>query len=852
VVAPPAPPYSPEESMGMIRMARGFRIELVAAEPLVQDPVVMNFDADGRLWVAEMTSYMPDAYGHGEKEPTGKIVILEDTDGDGKMDKRSVWLDGLVLPRAVLPLRDGALVATPPYLKFYRDTDGDGRADKEQLVASDYGNPKQNPEHQANGLLLAMDNWIYSANHDARFRWVPDDDGAAKGDRKAVKWLTARMPTRGQWGHSMDDVGRLYHNSNSDYLRADLVPAFYFPSRNPHYTGQSGVNFQLDKDQTVWPIRPTPAVNRGYRTGFLREDGSLKEFTAACAPCVYRGGVFPQDCDGDVFVCEPSAHLVRRANVTEDGVTLRAKNAYDTAEFLASTDERFRPVNLNVGPDGALYVVDLYRGILQHTYYLTGYLRELHLRRNMELPVHLGRIYRVTHESTPPRKFEKLSRLTPAQLVEKLKDPNGWVRDTAQRLLVERNDRAVLGALREVASSIRNPKSAIQNAPDDPLPEYRKRGQMLAALHALWTLDGLNALDRGTLAKALETEPPLLTAAVRLSERALAGQAPGRPPSDVLMRVVDVAGSATDARVRVQCAFTLSAVDHPLATQAVAALLAGSQEDKVLRDAAMSGLAGRELDTLELLIADESFADKGAGREATLAALAGAVLKEGKSERVERLLTICTAADGAAPWQQLAVLSGMADVAKKARDAAPGAGVTFAAAPQAFLSLAESTNGRVADQAGAIAPLLHWPGKIDERQDLAPPLTAAQQKLFDDGKIIFGATCAACHQTGGEGLEGKAPPLRGSPWVAGAESRLVRIVLNGVRGPIHIADNLINMEMPNLAVLDDRQVAAVLTYARREWGHTADPVDPETVAKVREQVKGKPDAWTEEELLKVK
>jgi mono/diheme cytochrome c family protein len=453
----------------------------------------------------------------------------------------------------------------------------------------------------------------------------------------------------------------------------------------------------------------------------------------------------------------------------------------------------------------------------------------------MELPVHMGRIYRVTHESAAAREPQKLADLTAAQLVEKLKDPNGWVRDMAQRLLVERNDRTVLKALRAVVAGASGGD-----------------GSSVPALHALWTLDGLNALDRNTLLTALQGDPHPTAAAVRLSERLLAGQAPRKPPTELLARVLHVAETSNDPGVRVQCAFTLSAVDHPLGTATVANLLAKTPDDKVLRDAAMSGLAGRELDTLGMLAMDESYGEKSPGREATIRALAGAVLKEANPDRVEQLLKICTGNYPLRPWQQLAVLAGMADVAKKAKDSSPGAGVTFAAAPEPFLALAESKDARVAELAASIAPMLHWPGKVDEQQDVAPPLTAAQQKLFDDGKIIFGATCAACHQAGGEGLEGKAPPLRGSPWVRGAEGRVIRIVLNGVRGPIHVGDNLLNMEMPNLAVLDDHQVAAVLTYARREWGHTADPIDPETVAKVREQVKAKPDAWTEDELLKVK
>jgi mono/diheme cytochrome c family protein len=178
--------------------------------------------------------------------------------------------------------------------------------------------------------------------------------------------------------------------------------------------------------------------------------------------------------------------------------------------------------------------------------------------------------------------------------------------------------------------------------------------------------------------------------------------------------------------------------------------------------------------------------------------------------------------------------------------------ITFSTEPPAIAVLGQSENPQVRRLVDDIEPALHWPGKVDEKQAAATPLTPDQQKLFDEGKILFGATCAACHQGGGEGLEGKAPPLRNSPWLLGADARVIRIVLSGVKGPIHVRDEVINMEMPNLGVLDDRQIASILTYARREWGHAADPVDPETVAKVRKETQGRPDAWTEAELLKVK
>jgi putative membrane-bound dehydrogenase-like protein len=832
VVAPPAPALSPEVALKTFTLAPGFRMELVAAEPLIQDPVVIAFDADGRVWAAEMTSYMPDAYGHGEDKPDGRIVILEDTDGDGRLDKRSVWLDGLVLPRALLPLRDGALVGAPPNLWFWRDTDGDGKADQKTLIATDFGNPKQNPEHQANGLLLALDNWVYTVNYDKRFRWVPDEEAIDKGDKLAVKWVSSRIPSRGQWGQSMDDRGRLYHNDNSDYLRADIVPPHYYPRRNPHYTGQTGVNVQLDKSQLVWPIRPTPAVNRGYRTGFLRADGSLKEFTAACGPCVYRGGVFPINCDGDVFVCEPSAHVVRRAHVFEDGLQLRGRNAYDRREFIASTDERFRPVNLNVGPDGALYVLDLYRGILQHNFYLTGYLRELALRRDMEQPLHMGRIYRVVHELTARGLVEPLSRLSGAQLVEKLSDPNGWVRDTAQRLIVERGDRTVLRQLRELVQSAEDPRIRV---------------------HALWTLEGLNGLNPRTLLTALDGDPETQTATVRLSERFLAAQTVDGPPLPLLRRLTALAETHGDPHLRLQCAFTLSAVDHPDALRAVADQLADAPDDKLLRDAALSGLAERELRMLERLVEQPSFAKKSAGRDALLSALAGCVLRERNPARVARALELATADTGEpGRWRRAAILGGLADAAKKMHEVSHTLAIRFDAEPAPLAALAASDDSKLAEFAKAIEPVIRWPGKAEEKEVVATPLTPDQQKLFDEGKVFFGATCAACHQPSGEGLEGKAPPLRGSPWLLGSDARVVRIVLNGVKGPIHVRDEMVNMEMPSLGVLDDRQVASILTYARREWGHTADPVAPDTVARVRKESTGRPDAWTEGELLKVK
>src|SRR2546429_3028329 len=431
-LTPPAPPFAPDQALKSFKLQPGFRIELVAAEPLVHDTVQIAFDPDGRIGVIEMRGYMPSIDGTGETNKVGDVVVLEDTDGDGRMDKRTVFLDGLVMPRALALVRGGALVADSTNLWFCRDKNGDLRCDEKTLVASDYAtedDPKlgarASPEHASNGLLRALDNWIYSANHTTRFR---NTEGA---------WQREPTIFRGQWGISQDDFGRLFYNSNEDPVRADFVPSTYL-GRNPHYRSAAGVNVQLYDDKAVWPARVNPGVNRGYRTGQLRPDGTLATFTAACAPLVYRGDNFPDEVHGNVFVCEPAGNLIKRYVLEQRGVSFKATNAYEKAEFLASTDERFRPVNLNDGPDGCLYIVDMYHGILEHRLYITSYLRQQILDRGLDRHTDLGRIYRIIRESEPPGPMPHLSKAGPAELVKHLSHPNGWWRDTAQQLLVER------------------------------------------------------------------------------------------------------------------------------------------------------------------------------------------------------------------------------------------------------------------------------------------------------------------------------------------------------------------------------------------------------------------------------
>lgn len=810
---PPSPVLSAEEALKSFKLAPGFRIEVVASEPLVHDPVAMTFAPDGKIWVVEMSGYMPNADGIGEDKPVGKIAVLEDINGDGRMDKRSVFLDGLVMPRALSLVRDGLLVAEPPHLWFCRDTDHDGKADQKVEVAKDYGDQKS-PEHTANGLMWALDNWIYSADTTMRFRSGEED------------WIREPTSFRGQFGISQDDFGRLVYNSNSDQFRIDLVPSKYL-QRNPNYRTPAGLNVDPIKNQTVWPARVTPGVNRAYLKGILRPDGTLAKFTAACSPLIYRGDNFPSEFRGNAFVCEPSANLIKRNILREENGVLRGWQAYTNAEFLASTDEWFRPVGLNNGPDGALYVVDMHHGILQHRIFLTSYLRAQSESRGLERPTGLGRIFRIVANDTKPKPVN-LARLTSGQLVEILSHPNGWVRDTAQRLLVERNEAKTIQPLKAKAAADKNP---------------------LGRIHALWTLEGIGQLDKATLFSALASpDPKVRSMAIRLSEPFFKSQ----DAQEFLKRFVAITATDLNPDVQLQLAFTLGEIDDWKAQQGMLAIAKNSSANLYIRDALLTGLYQRELEVLEKLLGDKGWIEDEPGRAEFLSGLAQSIFTERKTNSVDRLFAL---AAKSLPWQQTALLEGVIATAPagKGRNAAKPKLLLFSSKPAGIAALEKNRSAKNSAQLKKISTMVTWPGQPGY---VAPPtvapLTAEQQKQFAFGKDLFAASCAACHQLTGLGMEGLAPPLADSEWVLGPPERLARIVLHGVRGPLSVKGKTYEMEMPSLAVFDDEQIASVLTYIRREWEHGASPVSAETVKAVRAATSARNEPWTEAELLKVK
>mgnify|MGYP003465787750 FL=1 len=438
VIQNPSPvALTPEESMKTMHLPEGYRLELVAGEPMIEEPVAIVWDGNGRMYVAEMLTYMQDIEATGENDPVSRIVRLEDTNGDGKMDKRTVFIDSLVLPRMMLTL-DDRLIVQETYsnnLYTYRDTNNDGIADEKVQVYHDDTPDTRNLEHQKSGLVWNLDNWIYTSRQ-VRYKWT--------GNELKIDSLTD-VPG-GQWGLGNDDYGRLFLSS-----AGGEVAALGF-QQMPAYGELDFENDQYEGDfQEPWPIIATPDVEGGKKR--LRDDSTLNHFTASCGQTIFRGHRLPAGMKGDLFICEPVGRLIRRAKVLNKNGMRVVKNAYDKAEFIASTDMNFRPVNMATGPDGCLYIVDMYRGIIQEGTW-TGpksYLRPQIQRLGLDKNIGRGRIYRVVHEAiAPDTQKPNLLNATAEQLVQYLSHPNGWWRDNAQKLLIVRNEQSVVPALKQI------------------------------------------------------------------------------------------------------------------------------------------------------------------------------------------------------------------------------------------------------------------------------------------------------------------------------------------------------------------------------------------------------------------
>ena len=754
------------------------------------------------------------AMGEGMKdsrEGICRVAVLEDLDDDGKMDKRTVFADKLVLPRAIKTLADGVLVGEPPHLWWMRDTNGDLRMDEKTLVSDTFGRLERNPEHNANSLIWGLDNWVYTSEHDWHLRF--------RDGRFEV------MPTlnRGQWGGSIDDAGRVYRNVNSSPLFVDFTPARYF-LRNPNVVQTRGLYASLISLEAaeVWPVRPTRGTNRGYRDQVYRPDGSSRILQSAGTPVVYRGDRLPAELRGGVFVTDVTTNMLHWFAIEDDGHgLLRAGNGFAKGEIFASRDERVRPASAMSAPDGTLYVVDMYRGVVQDAAYQTEYLQDYIRKNNLTQPINRGRIWRIVHETTRRDRRPALARETAAGLLPYLAHPNGWWRDTAQQLLVQRGDRSVVPALKDL----------LRTAPD-----WRTK------LHALGTLGGLGALDPATLEPLYsDTSPDVRAWAVRWSEPWLAE--PGHPLAAAALRLVE----DPHWTVRRQVAASIGELPPPARVEPAVAMLTRYGRDPITVDAVVSGLSGQEAEVLRRLLAGDGNAEAGEA----IAMLSGALARSRAPAAVAAVIDQAAAGERA-DWQRAALLRGLdAGLTEGERREGGGAGarptpaptaaVRLPAAPASLEALTSQT-GEIGFLAKAVAGKLDWPGKPSPRIEV-PALTAVEQARFDGGKTLYGNLCVSCHGPDGRGREHQAPRLVGSPLLVGDAGVPTRIVLAGKEGDMGL--------MPPLSALTDDDIAKVLTYVRRSWGNTAPAVAPELVQEIRGLTKVRTRPWTAEELRAV-
>ena len=496
-------PYSmltPEEERATFELAPGYVAELFAAEPMVQEPVLTVWDADGAMYVAEMRSYMQDVEGTGTKTlRNGRVKRLVDIDGDGRADVATVFIDKLNLPRMILPLSDGWIAVRESDTMdviAWRDTDGDGVADESKMLYKrgpySRNSPDKSVEHQDSGLMWNLDNHIYLTYNMERYRFTTGE------------WIAEKQPGHWtQWGLAHDDVGDLFWSTNSDpVINAYIHPRYWGIPRK--------IASNIPPVPVMLPAHYDPGFMLAYSSCLLNDRGGSasaeRSFTSACGQSIYRSDKYPIESRGNYFICDPTIHVVRRAQVSKDDAMIRLSKAEPAGyEFLRSSDINCRFVNSAVGPDGCLYITDMYRGIIQDAPWLNPDSRKNIVANGLDDNNQHGRIWRIRHKDFDPRGKEAMSPMSAEPtiaLLRHLENPSGWWRDTAQREIILRQDRETVVPHLEAIS--------------------RFGENRLGRLHALWTLEGLGRADLELLRHVVnDDDPRLRRAAIQIGEALL-------------------------------------------------------------------------------------------------------------------------------------------------------------------------------------------------------------------------------------------------------------------------------------------------------------------------------------------
>jgi putative membrane-bound dehydrogenase-like protein len=620
---PRIPPLAPREALASFQFgSEGFEIEQVAAEPLVASPVAIDFDADGRLFVAEMRDYSEQ-----DKERLGRIRLLEDPDHDGRFDKATIFADDLSWPTAVACANGGIFVGAAPHIYFLRDDDGDGRADTKRIIFTGFN--RDNVQGLLNSFQWGLDNRLHGATSTAGGEILrPEAEDAKPVSLRGrdfsidTRTLTIRAESGGgQHGMSFDEWGRKLVSSNSDHIQLILAEDRYF-ARNPYLAAPPPrVSIAADGPQAevfrISPVEPWRILRTRLRVagevpGPIEGGGRpAGYFTGATGVTIYRGDAWPAEFHGNAFIGDVGSNIVHRKTLTPDGLSLIARRADHEREFLASRDIWFRPAQFANGPDGNLYVIDVYREVIEHPASLPPPIKK-HL--DLTSGRDRGRIYRIKPKEYKPPPAVRLSSATVEQLVGLLEHTNGWHRQTASRLLYERNDKAAVPLLVALAKKSRSP---------------------FGRMHALRALDGLNSLsDEVLLAALADRDSRVRRHAVQLAERLTSAIA----VTAAIIRMV----SEDDLLVRYQLAFTLGELTATARLPALAAIARRDAAHPWLRLAIQSSLADGAGAVFAELFSDAKFRRSEQGGEF----LASLALQIGSQSRGEDINILTGALDG--------------------------------------------------------------------------------------------------------------------------------------------------------------------------------------------------------------
>ena len=588
-------PLSPEESMKTFHFAENFKAEIFAAEPLIIDPVSMQYDGDGNTYVVGMVdAYKPDSIKDKYKD---KIVILKDLDGDGRADSAIVFADSLREVTSVLPWKGGLLIAAAPNIMYYKDTDGDGRADLKEILFTGFFN--KNEEAQITNLTFGIDNWIYANNTgqageitytrkpNAPKLNVQGADFRFRLDRNEFERTTGP----GQFGLAIDDWGHRFFTANSEHIRQVVISLRYL-ERNPYLpsSAKTAIENISDHDPLMYQLTPTPywrQVRTDRRNKVFQENHvdqveyARDHFTAASGGTIYEGDVFPKEYYDNIFTGDVSGNLVHRdilyhSDTVPYFIAKRAAQEKDK-EFLQSTDTWFRPTNFSVGPDGYLYVIDMYR---QHIETPLSIPEDLQKDMDFNAGNKYGRIYRIVPANAGPYKKvnPNLKNATSAELVKALTHQNSWWRLTAQRLLLERQDKSVLPAVKALFAQNEDPR-------------FR--------LHALYVLEGMDALDAATVKRAMKDPSP----GVRENAAILSERFPG-----CLSQLEEMVNDSA-IRVALQATLSLGQFKDNTVIPALAKALELHGQSSWFRTAVLSSDAGSGIDLLKTLEKNSFFKD---------------------------------------------------------------------------------------------------------------------------------------------------------------------------------------------------------------------------------------------------